>query len=284
MKNRFLFTLLLMSTSLLAQKEFKMPVWPDDAPLSNGLSGAEQGWDNFRVTNVSVPELYVYLPEKSNGGAVILCPGGAYALLAMDHEGMDLAPWFNERGYALIVLKYRMPNGNHEIPLADASEAIRIVRRHTDEWDIDPHRVGIMGASAGGHLASTLATHFDADTRPDFQILLYPVVTMQDAFTHAGSRYNLLGADQTPEMIGFYSNERQVTAQTPPAFLILSDDDEAVPSRNSIDYYLALRACKVSCEMHVYPIGGHGWGFLDTFPYKTQWTTALSQWLECTNF
>lgn len=283
MKKLYLITFLLMSLSVFAQKEFKIPVWPDGAPNTNQLSGPETGWENFRVTNVTTPELYVYLPEKSNGGAVVVCPGGGYGLLAMDHEGMNLAPWFNQRGYALIVLKYRMPNGYPEVPLSDVAEAMRIVRRQASEWGIRPDKVGIMGSSAGGHLASTLATHFDTHTRPDFQILLYPVISMQHGITHGGSRNNLLGNNPTPEMITYYSNEKQITPQTPPAFLILSDDDTAVPSRNSIDYYLALRAAGVSSEMHIYPIGGHGWGFNDSFAYKGQWTQALDQWLRFTN-
>jgi acetyl esterase/lipase len=226
------------------------------------------------------PVIKVFLPGKSNGKAIIACPGGGYRHLAMDKEGILFAPWLNEQGVALIVLKYRMPEGNHEIPLSDAKQAIRIVRRHAKEWNIDPNQIGIMGFSAGGHLASTLATHFDAETRPDFQILFYPVITMDRTYTHEGSRNNLLGENPSEDLLKLYSNELQVTPETPEAFILFSNDDKVVPSLNGVNYYLALQKNGVSAELHIYPTGGHGWGFNDNFIYKPQWMAALAQWLK----
>ena len=169
-----------MATGLSAQKPVELPLWPNGAPNDNGLKGEEVMSAPYRLTNVTQPTITVYRPATPNGMTIIMCPGGAYALLAMDHEGHDMAPWFNSLGITYVVLKYRMPNGHCEVPLSDAEQAIRIVRKHAKDWNIRTDRVGIMGASAGGHLASTLATHFSSeDTRPDFQILLYPVITME---------------------------------------------------------------------------------------------------------
>ena len=166
------------------------------------------------------------------------------------------------------------------MPVADAEQAIRIVRKHAKDWNIRTDRVGIMGASAGGHLASTLATHYSSeDTRPDFQILLYPVITMESGDTHGGSRHNLLGPDATPELTRKFSNEQQVTDHTPQAFITLSSDDEGVPPANGVNYYLALQKHKVPATLHIYPTGGHGWGFYDSFTYKRQWTEELEKWL-----
>jgi acetyl esterase/lipase len=212
--------------------------------------------------------------------AVIMCPGGGYARLAMNHEGHDMAPWFNTQGITYVVLKYRMPNGHKEVPFSDIEQAIRLVRQHAAEWNINPSKVGIMGASAGGHLASTLATHYTSkETRPDFQILLYPVITMDANFTHAGSRENLITKNPSADLIAKYSNELQVNAQTPQAFIALSSDDKAVLPQNSINYYLALLKHNVPATMHIYPTGGHGWGFRDNFTYKRQWTDELEKWL-----
>jgi acetyl esterase/lipase len=250
---------LIITTGTFAQQYLEVVLWP-------------QTYDDN-------PVVRVFLPEKPNGKAIIDCPGGGYQNLAMEHEGTQFAPWLNDQGIALIILKYRMPKGNHEIPLSDAKQAIRIVRQHAKEWNIDPDKVGIMGFSAGGHLASTLATHFDAETRPDFQILFYPVITMDNTYTHGGSRKNLLGENPSDELLQLYSNELQVTPETPKAFILFSDDDKAVPSANGVNYYLALQKNGVSAELHIYPTGGHGWGFRDNFIYKSQWTAALEQWL-----
>ena len=173
-----------------------------------------------------------------------------------------------------------MPNGHYEVPLSDAEQAIRVVRAKAKEWKINPHCVGIMGASAGGHLAASLATLYSSDeTRPDFQILFYPVISMLKGVTHAGSRQNLIGLNPSAELEQKYSLERQVSARSPQAFIMLSADDGSVPPINGIGYFLALREQKVPASLHVYPIGGHGWGFRDNFMYKRQWTGELEKWL-----
>ena len=225
------------------------------------------------------PKINVFLPKASNGVAVIACPGGGYSGLQIDNEGNSFAPYFNEQGIALIVLKYRLPNGNHEIPLADAERAMRLIKENAIQWNINKEKIGIMGASAGGHLASTLATHFSVDTRPCFQILLYPVITMKTDFTNIGSRKALLGVKPVEKLIKYYSNELHVTAGTPQAFIVLSDNDKVVFPQNSIAYYQALQKYGVQSELHIYPTGGHGWGISNNFKYKTQWTDALRFWL-----
>lgn len=280
MKTILVTALLIMTTSLCAQKPIELPLWPNGAPNSNELKGDEQEMDNGRVSNIKNPDITVYRAEHPNGMAVIMCPGGGYARLAMNHEGHDMAPWFNTQGITYVVLKYRMPNGHKEVPFSDVEQAIRLVRQHAAEWNINPAKVGIMGASAGGHLASTLATHYTSkETRPDFQILLYPVITMDANFTHAGSRENLITKNPSADLIAKYSNELQVNAQTPQAFIALSSDDKAVLPQNSINYYLALLKHNVPATMHIYPTGGHGWGFRDNFTYKRQWTDELEKWL-----
>lgn len=243
---------------------------PAQAYMEFPLS-TEQAEDGGRIR--------VYLPEVSNGKAVIVCPGGGYRYLEMNKEGYAYASWFNERGIACVVLRYRLPKGQPELPLQDAEQAIRLVRAHASEWNIRPDQVGIMGSSAGGHVASTLATHFNPDTRPDFQILLYPVITMNPSDTHKGSLKELLGQAADDTLIRHYSNEEVVKTDTPPAFIALSDDDNIVPSLNSINYYLALKKQHISCELHVYPTGGHGWGMNKNFLYYNQLTASLDLWL-----
>ena len=255
-------------------------VWPEGAPSDNGIDVNAEAESNQFVTSVSTPVLYVYPASKPNGTAVVMLPGGGYAGLAMYHEGSDMADWFNSMGITYAVLKYRMPNGHTEVPLSDAEEAMRIVRRHAADWGVDPASVGVMGASAGGHLATTLATHYSSDeTRPDFQILFYPVVSMRDDITHHYSRELLMGKNPTSVEIDRLSNDLQVNARTPKAFIMLSADDEAVPVANSLRYFQALTDAGVHSAMHVYPSGGHGWGYRDSFPYKPVWTSELREWL-----
>lgn len=268
-----------ITTMLYAQNPIELPLWPDGAPNTNGLTGTQEDLNGGLVANVVTPSITVYRPSCPNGMAIIMCPGGGYARLAMAHEGYDMAPWLNAQGITYIVLKYRMPNGHREVPLSDAEQAIRLVRQHAAEWNVNPARVGIMGASAGGHLAASLATLYGSDeTRPDFQILFYPVITM-GADTHQGSRNNLLGENPSDELVRDYSLENRVTSRTPQAFIMLSTDDTSVPPVNSINYYLALVKQKVSATLHAYPVGGHGWGFRDDFSYKRQWTGELEKWL-----
>lgn len=271
---------LFIGVQLHAQSPIEIPLWPDGAPNSNGLQGTELQAGGGRVSNVSAPVLFVYKSPKPDSKAIIICPGGGYARLAMNHEGHDMAPWFTAQNITYIVLKYRMPNGNHEVPLSDAEQAIRYVRRHAAELNVNPAKVGIMGASAGGHLASTLATRFGSkDTRPDFQILLYPVITMDANHTHWGSRENLIGKEPAEELVRLYSNELQVTKDTPKAFIALSSDDESVAPANGINYYTALLQNDVPAALLTYPTGGHGWGFRDDFAHKQEWTEALKEWL-----
>ncbi|MDE6510949.1 MAG: alpha/beta hydrolase, partial [Muribaculaceae bacterium] len=222
----------------------------------------------------------VYTPKNPTGKTVLMCPGGGYTHQASAHEGHDMADWYNAQGITYAVLKYRLPYGNPAIPLADAEQAMRILRKYGDELGVDPRKVGVAGASAGGHLASTLATHYSSlETRPDFQILFYPVVTMDAKRTHMGSRKNLLGENPSEDLIKNFSNELRVSPDTPKAFIMLSSDDGAVPPSNSIYYYISLLANKVPVSLHAYPTGGHGWGFRDKFPYKRQWTDELEKWL-----
>ncbi len=271
---------LFISTMIFAQQPIEISLWPNGMPNSNGLTGTEEDLEGGRVANVVNPSIAVYRPEKPNGMAIIMCPGGGYARLAMGHEGHDMAAWFTTQGITYVVLKYRMPNGHYEVPLSDAEQAIRIVRQHAAEWNINPHRIGIMGASAGGHLAASLATLYSSqETRPDFQVLFYPVISMKEGVTHAGSRVNLIGEKPSAELEKNYSLEQQVNAQTPQAFIMLSSDDGAVPPANSLGYYEALLKNHVPATLHAYPIGGHGWGFRDNFTYKRQWTGELEKWL-----
>lgn len=261
------------------QKSFDIDLWQNGMPNSNGIDKSQPFDDskqNFK------PSIRVFLPEKSQstGRAVVCCPGGGYSHLAMEHEGYDWANFFNERGIALIVLKYRMPHANTDVPISDAKEAIRLVRENASAWNINPKKVGIMGSSAGGHLATTIATHSDSITAPNFQILFYPVVTFDYKYTHKGSRHNVIGEKASNEFVELYSNERQVTSLTPPAIMLLSDDDTVVPSQNSVNYYLALRKNGVKATMHIYPSGGHGWGIRQNFKYHNEMMNDLSAWLE----
>lgn len=276
MKKLLTMGLLMFASTMFAQKPIEIQLWPNGAPNSNGITTPEKQIDESRVSDVTIPTLTIYPASKPNGLAIVACPGGGYVRLATAHEGHDMASWFNAQGITYAVLKYRMPNTHHDVPLSDALQAIRIMKQHADEWKLN--KVGIMGSSAGGHLASTAATHFTEDSRPDFQILFYPVVSMINP-THQGSKDNLLGKTPSEEMLKLYSNEQQVTPQTPPAFIMHSSDDKAVPVSNSVDYYTALVKNGVSASLHIYPIGGHGWGFRDNFIYKRQWTGELEKWL-----
>lgn len=278
MKILFVF-LFVFNMDIAAQKKMELPLWPNGAPNSNGLQGPETGIETGRVTNISNPTITVYLPAESNGAAIIACPGGGYSFVSMGKEGYSMAPWLNDQGIAVIVLKYRLPNGNREVPLSDVEQAMRMVKRHAKEWKIDAAKIGILGSSAGGHLAATLSTLYSADTRPAFQVLLYPVITMDTSLTHPGSRKQLLGSDPDKKLEYRFSADKNVKKETPPAFIVLSDDDKTVPSLNSILYYTALKKENIPVEMHIYPSGGHGWGFGDKFIYKQHWIEAFKKWL-----
>ncbi|MDA1277115.1 MAG: alpha/beta hydrolase [Verrucomicrobia bacterium] len=273
---------LFASGNLQAQSLEPLPIWPGGAP---GALGTEPK---------DIPTLTLYFPKKEDatGAAIVICPGGGYGGLA-SHEGKDYALWLNEHGIAGFVLKYRLGSGGYRHPrmLEDVSRAVRLVRAKAGGWEIDPHRIGIMGSSAGGHLASTLLTHFDfgksdsADpierqsSRPDLGILCYAVITMGE-FTHQGSKRNLLGTDPSPELVELLSNERQVTANTPPTFVWHTFEDTAVPVENSLQFAAALRKAGVSFDLHIYEKGRHGIGLANGHP----WTKDCLFWLKQHNF
>ena len=251
------------------------------------------------TSQVSIPTLSIFIPKetKPNQTAVIICPGGGYSHLAFDKEGTKVAEWFNSIGIAAFVLKYRMPTDltmkNKKVgPLQDAQEAIRYVRQNATKWNIDPSKIGILGFSAGGHLASTASTHFDdkvyesiykVSARPDFSLLIYPVISMENDITHKGSQTNLLGNNPSQELINSFSNEKKVTSQTPPTFLVHATDDTAVIPENSINYYLALKKNGVTSELHLYEKGGHGFGLgvKDTSKF---WTKDCIEWLKANGY
>ena len=241
-------------------------IWTGEVPYDNG--------DKAQLT--------IFLPKANiaTRRAIVLCPGGGYTGLSFQNEGTDWAQYFNEQGIALFVLKYRLPKGNPLVPISDAEEAIKIVRRNANEYNIDPNQVGIMGASAGGHLASTIATHSEGDAKPDFQILLYPVITMDPSYTHLGSLKNFLGEDQNKELIEEYSNELHINNQTPRAFIALSNDDRTVPPKNGFNYYLQCNLNGVSASLHIYPTGGHGFGFRSSFSFHLEFLQELKTWLQ----
>jgi acetyl esterase/lipase len=258
------------------------PLYPDKAPLAVGDTDSDK------------PTLTAYRPAKPNGTAVVVCPGGGYGGLAMDHEGKQVAEWLNERGVTAFVLKYRTANKDRPgpllgAPLLDAQRAIRTVRAKAEDYGIDPKKVGIWGFSAGGHLASTAATHFDGgllkdgdaidkkSCRPDFAILAYPVITMEEGVTHAGSRRNLLGNSPDAKLVELYSNEKQVTKDTPPVFIFHTSADAAVLPENAVRFYLACKKAKVPVEMHVYEKGKHGVG-LGRDPKWTGGEKSLATW------
>ena len=226
--------------------------------------------------------LTCYLPSVSSGRAVVCCPGGGYAHLAMQHEGHDWADYFTSKGIAFFVLKYRMPHGDRSLPMNDAFEAIRLVRDSAAAWRLNPHEVGIMGSSAGGHLAATVSTHAANDVRPDFSILFYPVISMNEPDTHSGSVVNFLGEGRRDaSLVEEYSNDCAVKAGlTPPAIILASADDNTVPPvTNGVAYFSAMQLAGNQCTLHLYPTGGHGWGIRSTFAHHQQMILDLNYWL-----
>jgi len=282
MRKPMLLLLSLFATiSLFAQEPLDLPVWKNGAPDSNGIEAPESFTKEGHALNSKEARVYVYLPTKSDTStpAVLICPGGGYARQAMVHEGHDVAKWLNSNGIAAVVLKYRLPNGHTDIPLEDAQEAMRMIRSNAKEWNISPDKVGVCGFSAGGHLASTLGTHFNTDSRPDFMILFYPVISMKKEITHGGSRSNLLGKKPDKKSEKLFSNEDQVTKLTPPTLLILSDDDKTVPTVNSTLFYNSLKSNNIPATLYIFPSGGHGFGFRTSFYYHEQMTLLLRDWL-----
>lgn len=240
-------------------------IWNGEIPYDNG----------------DTAQLTIFLPNANiaTKRAIIICPGGGYDHLAFENEGTDWAVYYNKQGIAAFVLKYRMPKGNPLVPISDVEEAIRIVRRNANEYNINPKNVGIMGSSAGGHLASTIATHSTGDAKPDFHILFYPVITMDPSFTHLGSLNNFLGSNPSEELIKEYSNDLQVSNETSRVFIALSNDDGGVPPKNGANYYMECNLNGVSASLHIYPTGGHGWGYRSTFSYHLEVLQELKTWL-----
>lgn len=281
MKKRVLFVLfsIFVINSMNAQEVVKL--WDTNPPTDNGVTGNESD-NNNRVSNVSQPEMFIYRPSSSvdRNMAVVICPGGGYSGLAIDHEGYDFAKWLQSFGITGVVLKYRLPNQHKTVPLEDLQQAIRYAKHNLAKKDSANIKVGVAGFSAGGHLASTGSTHFNGqDTRPDFSILFYPVITMGE-YTHQGSKNNLLGENPSANDVMYYSNETQVSEFTPPTILLLSDDDKAVPSMNSIMYYEALKEHDRPATMYIFPEGGHGWGMRPNFKYHTEMLQLLKHWLD----
>lgn len=235
-----------------------------------------------RVIDIQSPKMKVFLPPKgqSVGKAIVALPGGGYSHLAVNHEGFHWAPFFNQLGLAYAVLEYSMPHGDRTLPMTDVEAAFKVMTDSASAWGFRPDSIGIMGSSAGGHLASTMATHPTEVCKPAFQLLFYPVITMNPEFTHRGSHDNLLGKDASGELEVEFSSELKVTPQTPKALILLSSDDRAVPPLNSLRYYEALQKAGVAASMMIYPTGGHGWGYRDSFRYHDNVLTEISSWIK----
>jgi acetyl esterase/lipase len=293
----FLLSVTLSITSVLAQPVV-IRIWPRGAPdeIRNSTYREDTVYTEKhepRIHHVTDPELIIYPTNGKGRTAVIICPGGGYGRLTMEHEGRDIASWLNGLGVTGIVLKYRLPSDTIMMkksigPLQDAQEAIRIVRRHAGEWNIDPAKVGIIGFSAGGHLAASLSTlygyaayHPDDSTsaRPDFSLLIYPVISMQKNLAHAGSRESLLGLHPDSSIINLFSTELHVDKFTPPAFLVHAVNDRSVPAANSIRYAEALSRSGVPVEIHLYESGGHGFGLALQGGTESEWTNACQTWM-----
>jgi acetyl esterase/lipase len=289
--------LILISNSALAQTVTEMNLYPGAIPGAIQSTVKERvitlANGGIRIASVINPTLKKFMPAKPNGMSVIICPGGGYERLSIDHEGEDVAKALNEFGITGFVLKYRLPNDSimeDKIigPMQDAQQAIRVIRKQAAAWGLNPNKIGIMGFSAGGHLASTAATHFEINleaplndttsVRPDFAILIYPVISLNDSIAHKGSKNRLLGKTPTEAIVKQFSNELQVTKKSPPAFIVHAGDDATVPVENSIRYYQACIKNKVPVEMHLYPKGGHGFG-MNNKTTTDKWFDRLINWL-----
>ncbi len=274
-----------MATQLLAQSEpDTLLLWPEGAP---GALGTDPH-DRPMLIRYPAP------PETATGAAVVVCPGGGYSMLAMDHEGHDIARWLNAFGVSAYIVTYRLGKDGyrHPVPMHDGQRALRISRANATQWQVDPNRIGVLGFSAGGHLASTLGTHFDTgqanatdsidqiSSRPDFMVLLYPVISFTEEYQHAGSRKMLLGEDADPALVASLSNETQVKADTPPTFLVHTSEDSSVPPQNSIYFYLALHEKGIPVEMHIYEKGRHGLGLGSQGSAFSSWPERCEEWME----
>lgn len=269
------------STAAVAQPA-ELPLWPGGAPGAIGDTPEDR------------PAVTPYLPpaDRATGTAVVIFPGGGYDHLATDKEGVQPARWLNSLGIAAFVVRYRLgPRYHHPAMLADAARAVRLVRASANRWGVDPHRVGVLGFSAGGHMASTVGTHFDAgepaaadpvdreSSRPDFMVLAYPVVTMDARWAHRGSRANLLGESPPPDLVRSLSNEMQVRPDTPPTFVVATTDDRSVPVENSLHLYEALKDAGVPAELHLFETGRHGFGLAAADPVLSSWPAQCERWM-----
>ena len=280
----FLSFCLMVGGVVFGQQEIKL--YPKGPKESNELKVAESYRDPEFIVNISEPRMYVYQApaEKSNGVSVIICPGGGYAGVSQIKEGSDIAKWYNDLGITAFVLYYRMPNGHYKVPLKDVQTAFKIVRKNAKSWNLDKSKIGIMGFSAGGHLASTAGTHFGCcNKRPAFMILGYPVVTMDSTYTHMGSRNNLLGKNPSEKLVKLYSNELQVKKNTPPTFIVHAKDDKAVPIANSENLAKAIEAKHIPVKLVEYDKGGHGFGMRKHNIPADNWPDELKAWLIAQN-
>ncbi len=282
---RLIWTLVLSTVIIgsICAQDLKLPVWQEEIPgyIPTDLKEIREvgEWGVPVANQISKPTLEVYFPAQKNGAAILICPGGGYEFLAYQHEGKEIAEWLNEHGITAIVIFNRLPDARMmdnptEAPSLDAMQAMRVIRENADSWDIDPRRVGVIGFSAGGHLAATLSTLYtDPIVRPDFTMLIYPVITMDTSFTNMYSRENLLGKDPTEKLVELYSIEQQVSEKTPPAFLVTTADDNPVPAKNALSYYQALLENNIlSSELFSGQNGGHGYGL------AKKETSNISQW------
>lgn len=281
-------------------QDFTIPLWEGTPPLQKEMDLKETSVREgiLRIANVQNPTIEVYLPTRqiATGKAVLIFPGGGYGILAYNWEGTDFAKWLNAQGIAGIVVKYRLPKSESltdpkEVPLLDAQRAMRLARHHAAEWSINPAQIGVMGFSAGGHLASTISTQYKHEVdrpkdaidalsaRPDFSILVYPVISFRDASAHSGSRNALIGENASQELIDRFSGELNVNAETPPTFLVHAQDDAGVPIENSFLYYKALHQHKVKASLHIYPTGSHGFGFGLGKGSLDGWRDVLLGWM-----
>lgn len=288
--------LIFILTHVMAQ-DFQIKLWPDGAPNKSTPPGKLKSYESNGILlyeNISDAELFVYQPkaEINTGAAVVICPGGGYKVEAIDHEGFQIAEYLQTIGVTGIVLKYRLPYGNSEVPLSDALQAIRLVRSKAGNWKINPEKIGIAGSSAGGHLASTAGTHYDLgdlsakdpvakySSRPNFMLLLYPVVSFREDVGHMGSRKNLMGLTNDWKKVKFFCNELWVTPETPPTFMVLADDDHSVSPENSISFYRALKKNDVPAELHIFAKGGHGFGMTKHDIPVDKWPGLFADWLK----
>jgi len=299
---RYLFTILFFCfylSNIFAQN-YIIPLWGKNIPNQNDVKANEiiDTTNAIRIKEISNPTIEIFLSSKGmmTGEAVLICPGGGYGYVVYDKEGTDIAKMLNAEGIAGIVLKYRLPKTENNIegrlsPFLDAQRAIRLIRFHAKEWGIDPDKIGIMGFSAGGHVASTLGTHYkenffvtdkidSINCRPDFMVLIYPVITFKEPYLHSGSRACLLGTNPDTNLINYYSNELYITKNTPPTFIVHANDDNAVPVENSIMFYNNLRKNDVVCELHIFQEGGHGFGLAIGRERLEQWKNLCVSWIK----